>query len=171
MFRRFRTVSIIAIIYLVALGGVYWYSLAKNPKTEYHIHAAFNVYRDNTLIDFSDSKYMHVEPCGDTSNLKRTKAEEQEEKAHLHDGIGDIVHTHRKNAKWSDLFGNMGYDVSGSVTGYVNGAAVSDVLHQKINAYDRALIMIGGAADVSSKLEMVPSVQRIHDVEAMQESC
>src|ERR1700730_17097255 len=69
-----------------------------------HFHAGFQVYVDDKLQDFSDFKYMHEAPCTVNGKpLTNNHVDEQIEKAHLHDQIGDVVHVHRLGATWSDL--------------------------------------------------------------------
>lgn len=170
--KRFRTTTFIAIVFFVLLAILYWYGKDLNAAEEVHIHAAFHVYRDNALVDFSGDQYMHIEPCSDEENHEElTKEEEQEERAHLHDGVGDVVHVHRKNARWKDLFQNLEYDLDGSVVGYVNGERIFNILNKKIEADDRALFLLGDTTDIDKKIESVPTVERIRDVEAQAENC
>lgn len=139
---------IIWAVLLVAVLGVTGFFVAKKqmpslfaPK-ELHYHAGFVVFENNKKVDFSDFKYMSVKPC----SVKETSEPEddQMEKAHLHDNVGDVVHVHRENAYWHDLFTNLKYPIDYSkTTGYINGKEVADWQNQKIQSYDSLVVFIG----------------------------
>ncbi len=153
--------------------GAAGYSYYKNfvkPKVV-HFHAGFKVYVDGKLQDFSDLKYMHVEPC--TTKNAHIDVDEQEMKAHLHDFVGDVAHVHRSNAVWGDLFQNIKFaiDHSKPVLAYINGGKVDDVLHHPIRPYDSLVLIIGKHRDIGSYLKNAVKKDHIVLVEKKSETC
>lgn len=132
-----------------------------------HIHAGFVVYENGERINFADPKYMKMNKCGE----EHQREDEQIEKAHLHDGVGDVVHVHRKGAKWGDLFANIGYQfVEKEVVGYVNGERVNEVLNYPIKPYD-SLVIVNGKSNLIDVDKSEVTIERIKEVEAMRENC
>jgi hypothetical protein len=128
---------------LILIGiGLYTYT-NKEPKLR-HIHAGFILFIDGKQKDFSGIDFMSLKPCRDDQN-SYTKEEIQDQKAHLHDNVGTIVHSHREGAQWKNLFENMGYDPASSKTlnGYINGKKINNILNYPINDYDSAVFFIG----------------------------
>ena len=142
-----RLFSIIILLALV-LAGISTFFIAKKllrpQKT--HYHAGFVVFQNNKKLDFSDNKYMFIEPC----TLKENKADTasdadiQIEKAHLHENVGELVHIERTGAKWQDLFTNIHFPINYTqTTGYINGKQQSDYQLQPIKPFDSLLVFIG----------------------------
>jgi hypothetical protein len=161
---------------LVLAIGFAWY--AWNSRTvpeehaEYHVHAAFQVYQDNNLQDYSELKFQHLRPCtANDEGVELSAEEEQQDTAHLHQGIGDVVHVHRETATWADLFFNLKVELGEPITGYVNGQAVENILDQPIRGDDRVLILVGENNDIQTKLDGVPAIEHIRDVERAVETC
>jgi hypothetical protein len=140
-------------------------------EPEIHLHAGFAVFENGKKVDFSDIKYMNVEPCTlHKSESKETPEHNQLEKAHLHDGVGDVVHVHREGAKWSDLFTNIGYPIDYSkVTAYVNGEKVDDIKDFPIKAYDSVVFFVGSTEELP--LVQGITLDHIKEVESKSESC
>ncbi|HLD03245.1 MAG TPA: hypothetical protein VJC17_00565 [Candidatus Dojkabacteria bacterium] len=136
---------------------------------EVHFHAAFLVYENNNLKDFSEFKYMHISRCSE--DLEHVAEDPQLEKAHLHDNIGNIVHVHRKNATWGDLFFNIRYDLPQNIMANVNGIPAENILERKIQPYDRILIYYGEITEITQKLTQVPDIEEMRKAEARSESC
>lgn len=137
-----------------------------NPD-EIHIHASFLVFVDDEIQNYSEPKYMHLLPCG----LDNVLEDEQIMKAHLHDNIGEVVHVHRRGAVWRDLFTNMNIDIDENVKAYIDGVETPRILDREIMAYNRVLFLIGENTQIDQKLKVVPSVERIQEVEQYSESC
>jgi hypothetical protein len=137
-----------------------------------HYHAGFLVYVNNQLQDFSDLKYMKLTPCGQHED-ELTPAQEQLEKAHLHDSNGDVVHVHRDGATWGDLFTNMEYALPEGVNvAYVNGERFEgDISTYGIHADDSVVIFVGTNDDIETKLEEAVTLERIRVVEGQSEDC
>lgn len=142
----------------------------QTPKSDDHVHyhAGFRVYRDGVLQDYSGYQYMNYVPCSE-HDAKKSSAEEQIEKAHLHDSVGDVVHVHRRGAMWGDLFININVELPEPVIGFVNGAKVEDIMNTPIESYSTAIIEAG--TNTTSHEKEVVSVDYIKQVEAKSELC
>jgi|GEM_PF-2546813 len=138
-----------------------------------HYHAGFQVYVDNELQDFSDLKYMKLNPCSDHHAEDLTPAQEQEEKAHLHDANGDVAHSHRDNVTWGDLFTNTQYEFPDDARiSYVNGEKIDgDILDYVLKADDSVVIFVGTNTNINSKLDDAVTLDRIREVEGLSEDC
>ena len=134
-----------------------------------HYHAIFNIYVDDKLQDYSAFKFMNTEPC----NLHSDPVNENDqlEKAHLHDLVGDVVHVHRDNALWQDLLTNLKIDLKQPVSGYVDGVKFDDILSQSIKKDSRVLILSGTNTDTDNKLSKLPLLEHLREVETHSESC
>ncbi len=151
--------------------GLYFYWQSTGAKKEVHYHAGFQVYADGKLMDFSDLKYMQVVPC--TTGGAEIHMDEQIEKAHLHDNIGDVVHVHRQGATWSDLFKNIKYDIEqGKINvAYKNGKVTQNILNSPIEPYDSIIISTGRTKLTGSELKKAVTKARILEAEKRTESC
>lgn len=155
-------------LFLLILGGAYVYKQMTKPI---HYHAGFQVYVDGTLQDFSDWKYMHTLPCN--ADGKVTKGEEQIDKAHLHDRVGDVVHVHTGGALWRDLFINIQFPIDAKkITGaYIDGKPVNDILTQPIKEYQSVVIILGDASKKDDYLKKAVTVDHIKQAEKRSENC
>ncbi len=139
-----------------------------------HYHAGFQVYVDNEIQDFSDLKYMSLKPCKlHEEEAELTPEQIQNEKAHLHDVVGDVVHSHQEGAIWGDLFTNIGYEIPDETRqAYVNGELYDgDIFTKPIEAYESVVILVGSNDDVPGKLAGAVTEEHIRDIEAQSESC
>lgn len=132
--------------------------MSYTPKEVEHIHyhAGFVVYIDGAKQDYSDFKYMNLKLCTEEKS-QPTKEELQIEKAHLHDGVGDVVHVEQAGARWSDLFKNIGVNLPPDLT----------VLDDPIEPNSSIVITIGQQVDYPEKV----SLEHIKEVEAKSELC
>lgn len=132
---------------IVLLFGVSIFVRAQKLFTpqKTHYHAGFVVFQNDKKLDFSDMKYMSVEPC--VLNNKRdndTPEQIQIEKAHLHDNVGNLVHVERTGPIWKDLFTNIHYPIDFTkTTGYINGKQVNNYQFQSIKPFDSLVVFIG----------------------------
>lgn len=135
-----------------------------------HYHAGFKVYVDNQLQDYSGYQYMNYTPCSEHDE-KKSKEEEQMEKAHLHENVGDVVHVHRSGAVWGDLFRNIKANLPSDkkISGYIDGEMINEIMNEPIKAYTTAIILVG-ESDVERKNEIVPKTH-IEEVEKKSELC
>jgi len=172
--------SRIILVILLIIGLGYFVTLLLKPSfeteivapEEIHYHAGFQVYKDNVLQDFSGLEYMHINPCSEKeSNKKLTPEEEQIEKAHLHDNIGDVVHVHRPDALWRDLFLNIKSPIDVVTSAFINNEPVEDILDYPINESDSVVFFVGENENIEEKLKSVVTRERIIEVENKSENC
>lgn len=158
------------IIFVLFLSALYWTYLSYYPTTQEHVHshAGFRVYIDGTLQNYADYKYMNFIPCSEHDE-KKSKEEEQIEKAHLHDSVGDVVHVHRTGSVWGDLFKNIHVKLDGELTGYINGQQVADIMQAEITPYSTAIFLIGNS-DLELGKEII-EIEHIKQIESKSELC
>lgn len=155
---------------VIAAGAYYWQTSILHESEHVHYHAGFKVYIDNVLQDYSGYQYMNYTPCSQ-HNKKKSPEEEQIEKAHLHENVGDVVHTHRSGAVWGDLFTNIkaNFPSDKKIVGYIDGRRVEEIMSTPIEAYTTAIILIG-ESDATRSAEIVPKIH-IEEVEKRSELC
>ena len=170
--RNLGLILSLIVLLSVAAAVFVWRSTAKKAE-DVHMHAAFVLVENGQAVDFSAAQYMHIKPCGDSESQgkKLSPEAEQLEKAHLHDGAGDIVHVHRAGATWRDLFMNLSVTLSSEITGSVDGVAVEGILDRTITPYSRVLIVQGISTDTERFLSAVPTIERMKEVEQQSEGC
>ncbi len=118
--------------------------VSKTQAEKIHYHAGFIIFSNGKKLDFSDNKYMFIKPCTVDGKEIEVEGDEQIEKAHLHDNVGDLVHVEEKDAKWRDLFMNIKFPIDYSkTTAYINGKVVPDFQSQQINLDDSLVLFIG----------------------------
>lgn len=142
---------------------------ANSKPKEIHIHAGFAVFENNKQLDFSDFKYMKISPCNTEEN-DDIEVDEQLEKAHLHDQVGDVVHVHRENAEWGDFFENIKYDIDDNTVSFINGKGIKDLKDTKIAPYD-SLVMLVGKNDEKLALSKAIKKSHIQEIEKRSENC
>lgn len=167
--KKLRLFGVIIVIVLLS-SGIFYFQSRKSVPQKVHYHAGFLVYVDGKLQDFSGLRYMNEEFCRLTPK-ELTSYDIQKEKAHLHDGVGDVVHVHREGAVWMDLFKNIGFIIPNSKTirGYLNGKLIENILNQPIKPYDSVVIVIGSEKRVN--LENYVSREHIKKIEKKSEGC
>lgn len=165
-----QLLSAISAIGLIAITTWYFYSTNERYVESVHHHAGFKVYLDNELQDYSSYQYMNFTPCLEHEQ-KKSAQEEQVEKAHLHDSIGDVVHVHRPDSTWGDLFTNIGVEMprDKKVTGYVEGIEQTNFLEMTIEPYTTLVVSIG-ETNSSRSGERIERAY-IEEIEAKSELC
>lgn len=160
------SIGVIVLAAIIALIYVEYFMPVKA-----HFHAGFQVYVDGSLVDFSGTDHMKETPC--VIPGAKIKEDEQMEKAHLHNGVGNVVHSHRTRAKWKDLFINSKYsfDEQKPMIAYVNGLRVKNILNYPIIPYDSVIILVGQHGEVSQYLEKAVTKDQVIIVENQGESC
>lgn len=152
-------------------------SLETDSQTQdIHLHAGFIVVKDNQTVDFSAPQYMHFAPCNEDEEHQDQldPQHEQEEKAHLHSDIGDVVHVHRPNAVWADLFTNLSYPLTQDqiTVAFSNSQPVKDILSAPITADESVVIVIGSTTLSDDELQsLAPSLEHIQEVATLSETC
>lgn len=137
------TILRIALICILGIGGAIYTYRNSTPEEEVHYHAGVVIFQNNQKIDFSDLQYMTISPCVD-EGTEQPPEDEQNEKAHLHDNVGDVIHVEAAGAIWKDLFTNINYPIDYSkATGYMNGQKVDDFSTRSIRPDESLVIFIG----------------------------
>lgn len=166
-----RNFIIFDLVVLVVIGLFVYPRFFKDKDTDsIHYHAGFQVYQDGQLLDFSSVDYMNLVPCGEHATPGDNKYEQQE-KAHLHDNVGDVVHVHRAGATWNDLFFNIEYPLPAGSEGYVNGTAVNNLLAQPIIENQSVVFFVGENRDKESKVQNRVTLERIQEISKQSENC
>ena len=159
---------IILIFLVLLLASVAFYFL--KPKDQgIHYHAGFIVFENNAQKDFSALQYMKANPC----NIDGSHGveEKQLEKAHLHDGVGNVVHVHRDAALWSDLFTNIEYPIDYANTkAYSNDKEIINFPNQPIQVYDSVVILVG-ENDLATASAKAVTKAHIEEIEKRSEDC
>jgi len=167
-----KKVIYITLFVIVAAAAIFMYFKTKKVVVpeKIHYHAGFVVFDNGKKVDFSDMKYMTIEPCKVDTTETPTAAEIQHDKAHLHDSVGDVVHVHVKGAVWGDLFTNINYPLDYSkVRAFINGQEVSDIKNTPIKAYDSLVIFVGTVD--KNLLSQAVTINHIKEVESKSETC
>jgi hypothetical protein len=166
---KFKQLFLVLILIIgMAILGYFLYP--KQKPIAPHYHAGFYLYINGVLQDFTDIQYMHTTFC-ELDNVQKNSSPLPEEKAHLHDGVGDVVHVHSKDVKWIDLFDSFGYrfPFNKTVVGYKDGHEVKDIMNQVIIPQESVIIAVGDTKNIDIK-RYVP-LSHIKDVESKSESC
>lgn len=168
-----KAIAVVGI--LLVLGTLVASKLIQKERIEdVHFHAGFVVFDNGKKVDFSDFKYMDISPCEeqDGKHLKvQTSEQVQKEKAHLHDGVGDVVHVHIKGARWSDLFLNINYPIEygPQTVGYINGKLTPNFQDQEIGPEDSLVVFLEKTDE--SLLKQAVTKSHIEEIESKSELC
>ena len=156
----------------ILIAGFYYFKPFTPTLAHVHNHAGFQMYVDGVKQDFSNFKYMSFKPCG-SEEKELTKEEEQLEKAHLHDGVGDVVHVHREGATWGDLVQNINFqfDKSKDIKGYTDSEIIDDILNREIKDLESVIIVIGEQSNATEYITNRVSPEAITRVENSSELC
>jgi hypothetical protein len=163
-----KSISVFCLFFILGLGLFFAYRFWL--QWPIHFHAGFKVYVDNQLQDYSAEKFMDVEPC--TAPGHKAKVDDQLEKAHLHDQVGDVVHVHRHQATWGDLFTNLhvSFDHE-AVVGYKQGKKIDNILTKTIEPYESVVIVVGDQSKAADYAGSPVTVAHIKDIESRSETC
>lgn len=157
---------------LVWFSWVIWSKAIPHESEKVHYHAGFIVIKNNQQENFVDAKYMKIEPCRTNESNHDESEDEQLEKAHLHDNVGDVVHVENNQGKWKDLFTNIGYDINYSeAQAYINGEKVTGFENRPIKAYESLVVLLGPGNDVNKFLPLAVTKSHIQEAESKSEDC
>lgn len=135
-----------------------------------HYHAGFVIFQNNKKLNFSNMKYMYTKLCT-VSGKEDEYEDDQLEKAHLHDNIGDVVHVERNGAIWKDLFTNIHFSIEyGKTTGYINGKKVENYQFHTIQP-DNSLVVFIGNSDIVKNLQIAPTKKYIQKMAKKSKTC
>lgn len=87
-----KKIFIYIFIILVGFLGLYYFSIINYQSDDFHIHADFKVYINNSFVNFSLDKYQSE------------KQENYSQFLHLHDNNGEVIHFHEEGYTLSDFF-------------------------------------------------------------------
>ncbi len=173
MSRKGWAIIFICIFIILSILGMVINTKLFAPK-KIHYHAGFVVFENDKRQDFSDVKYMHIKPCtvkGKDNTESESDEDNQIEKAHLHDYVGDVVHVHREDVIWKDLFTNLKYNIDyAKATAYINGKEVKNFQDQEIQPYDSLIVFIG-KNNIKEHLSEGVNKSHIQSVEKKSEEC
>lgn len=135
----------ITFLLILTVLGIAGYSGWRWLSRPIHYHSGFVVFENGKKIDFSDNKYMYIKPCSVDGKEDTDSEDQQMEKAHLHDNIGDVVHIESRGAKWGDLFTNIKFEIDySSASAYLNGLEITGIKDTAIRPYDSLAVFVGG---------------------------
>jgi hypothetical protein len=142
---------------VLGIGGVRFALLPDIPNAEpVHYHANFAVFLDGERLDLSAMRYME--------DLTTCKANPDvvlpAERAHMHEGVQDVVHVHHDGATWGHFFANVGIvlgddflvtdegvpyfaDPVRTMKFLVDGEQVTTLFNRVIVSEERLLISLG----------------------------
>ncbi len=151
---------------IVGAAGVLGFRFFTYAPEKTHYHANFAVYINGEREAFKDSGY-YEEEAGGTCSLDTAMV--PEERAHMHDNIGDVVHVEDHAVTWGQFFENLGWtvnhkliltpeklyvgDAMQKVAFLVNGQNVQDVTSRVIHDKDRLLVDFGVSSDTALQQE------------------
>lgn len=161
------------IIILVCIGLIKGYTLYKNSSVQkkVHYHAGFAVFSNDKRMDFSDPKYMFVKPCSVNEKDESGKEDDQLEKAHLHDNIGDVIHIEKDGAVWKDLFTNIRFAIDYQKTiGYINNKKIANYETYSIKPDDTLVVFIG-ENNIVKDLTLAPSKEYVSKIAKKSVTC
>lgn len=141
-------------ILLVVLSIIITYLVTPRPYIEHH-HANFAVYVDGKKWDFSWYQYME-----EVSRCNISEWVTPEDRIHLHDGKGGLVHVHMAASTWGDLFANLYWGIwsgyiqtdrnnfyttnkNSSIYYILNGSIVNNPANIPVWSTDRLLVWYG----------------------------
>lgn len=164
--KRFR---LFVILILAVFMGYWLFFVRDTHHDEYHVHAGFKVFVDDKLIDFSDIKYMYYLPCG----LDAADQKTLQDRVHLHDGIGDVVHVHAQGIRWKDLFESIKYElpISEDIEYFIGGEKVENLLEREIMNDESVLIVVNGTKPETEYLNEQVRIEKIREVASLKENC
>lgn len=148
-----------------------------------HYHAGFQVYVNDELQDFSNFKFMTVEPCNVDEENEGADASlgQSEETVDLHNGVGEVIHVHAPNMTWRNVaeyinvMGGFGFTEESAknvpIVGYVNGEKADDIASYPIEAHDSVVIFVGENTNIEEKLLGRVTDERITAVDNSNDGC
>lgn len=137
------------------------YQISASEGAEFHEHADFRLFIEGEMFDFSDTRYITMEPCMLTPQEPvPTHEMPLEDSVHLHNNDGGVIHVHRHGITYSDFFKSLGMhfeddsfqDADGNALSYtgnkgftfmLNGQIVDTLADTEVRNLDQVLISYG----------------------------
>ncbi len=126
-----------------------------------HYHANFQVFINGQRETFSDPTYYEATGAACTENAQMTP----EDRAHMHDGVNNVVHVHDHAVTWGQFFLNLGWlvdtkviesrnqmliaDPSHKISFILNGQSTDNVSNRVISDQDKLLVDYGDSDQVA----------------------
>ena len=125
-----------------------------------HYHANFAVYIDGKQEDFSSEMYME-----ETARCNVTTGVLPQDRIHLHDKKGSLVHVHMAASTWGDLFANLSWGIGSTyladpygkirtATGetnlyfFINGKPIMNPANEIVKSTNRLLVWYGSGTEI-----------------------
>lgn len=142
-----------------------------DPEPHPHYHANWSIFIEGEKLDLSDDLYMEdVFACSADPNNQRP-----EDRIHMHENNGDVVHVHDSGATWGHLMANIGFTIgddylitdSGryeedgerTLKFIANGMPVSSIRNRLVRSEDRLLISYGPRSEeevIAEQFSQIP---------------
>ena len=167
-----------AVVGIGLVGAARFVTLAELPTSDGpHYHANFAVFLDGERLDLGAMHYMQdVAACKANPDLILAV-----ERAHMHEGIHDVVHVHHEGATWGHFFANIGFALGDdflitdrgeryfaegdrTLKFVLDGLDVPSVFNSVIESEERLLISFGRESVeeiLESQLPEIPSTANI----------
>lgn len=153
------------------------------PAEDFHEHADFALFIDGEKFNFARNEFMSNKPCTFDEargfiDVAYAHGGDLEDKVHLHDLDGDVVHMHQPGVTYHDFFESlkMGFEDSFFIDHegneyknnethefrfFVNNQEQPSIMNQEIRDLDRTLITYGprdrSQASIDAELAQVSS--------------
>ena len=163
---------------VVGIGAARFVTLPELSDTEGpHYHANFAVFLNGERLDLSATHYMQdIAACKANPDLILAV-----ERAHMHEGIHDVVHVHHEGATWGHFFQNIGFALGDDffitdrgdryfaegdrrLKFVLDGLQVPSVFNRVIGSEDRLLMSFGSESFdeiLESQFAEIPSTAGI----------
>jgi len=175
--------ALLVIVGILFIGsGLYvWRNAVDDPSDEQsnagadvHYHAAFQIYIDSVLQDYSGMQFMNIEPCNDEEGEESDEEHDLSdvaERVHLHNNVGTVAHVHDSGVTWRNLFESLGIAelLSRPVFGYTDGAEKIGLLDDVMDP--NATVVFGIGNQVPPLQYQIDLTQHIVKAELLLESC
>lgn len=152
-----------------------------------HYHANFAVYTNGQQEQFKSPSYYEEETA-----CKAETGMTPQDRAHMHDGINNVVHVHDQAVTWGQFFNNLGWSVGKDFietrdTLYQNNGTsilnvilngqnltgISSITNKVIGDQDKLLLSFGDISNTQLRKEYqaIPNTAKQHDSENDPATC
>ena len=156
-----------------------------HPPDDVHYHANFAVYIDGQQEQFK-SPFYYIDTADSCSAMQQITPHDR---AHMHDGVNNVVHVEDHAVTWAQFFQNLGWvvdskvirtqsqvlvaDSQNNISFILNGQQTDNVMNQVINDRDKLLVDYGSASTTTLQQEYksIPSTAQKYDTAQDPASC
>jgi len=150
-----------------------------------HYHANFAVYINGQKEEFKNPVYYIAISATCSTDTAKTPVD----RAHMHNGVNNIVHIEDHTVTWGNFFQNIGWvvdprlirtpdalylpDDSRKITFILNGQQVDGAMRQVDGDQDKLLIDFGTSSqsDIQKEYQAIPSTAKKYDTAPDPKSC